>query len=88
MTEEAWRPARLIPTSGIRGDREREGRATSALLSVLGAVDEFGKAILSKRFGAPSGRVETYIEVPLKMRDGKEVRPDGSSASPVGGARG
>ncbi len=77
MTEEAWRPARLIPTSGIRGDREREGRATSALLSVLGAVDEFGKAILSKRFGAPSGRVEAYIEVPLKMRDGKEVRPDG-----------
>ena len=77
MTDEAWLPARLIPTSGIRGDREREARATSALLSVLGAVDEFGRTILRTRFGAPAGPVETYIEVPLEMADGKVVRPDG-----------
>ena len=52
-------------------------RATSALLSVLGAVDEFGRTILRQRFGAPAGPIETFIEVPLKMADGKVVRPDG-----------
>jgi len=77
MSDEAWLPARLIPTSGIRGDREREARATSALLSVLGAVDEFGRSVLRTRFGAPAGPVETYIEVPLEMADGTIVRPDG-----------
>ena len=77
MTEKAWLPARLIPTSGIRGERERETRATSALLSVLGAVDEFGKSILRRRFGAPAGTVEAYVEVPLKIADGTVVRPDG-----------
>ena len=77
MTDEAWLPARLIPTSGIRGEREREARATSALLSVLGAVNEFGRTILRGRFGAPAGSVETYIEVPLEMADGTVVRPDG-----------
>ncbi len=77
MTEEAWLPARLIPTSGIRGERERETRATSALLSVLGAVDEFGKTILRGRFGAPAGIIEAYVEVPLEMADGTVVRPDG-----------
>ncbi len=77
MAEEAWLSARLIPTSGIRGERERETRATSALLSVLGAVDEFGKTILRGRFGAPAGIVEAYVEVPLKMADGSVVRPDG-----------
>ncbi len=77
MTEEAWLPARLIPTSGIRGERERETRATSALLSVLGAVDEFGKTILRGRFGAPAGTIEAYVEVPLEMADGTVVRPDG-----------
>ncbi len=77
MSDETWLPARLIPTSGIRGERDREGRATSALLSVLGAVDEFGKSIVRGRLGAPSGPIETYIEVPLKMPDGRVVRPDG-----------
>lgn len=77
MTDDAWLPARLIPTSGIRGAREQEMRATSALLSVLGAVDEFGRTILRHRFGAPAGQVETFIEVPLEMPDGNDVRPDG-----------
>ena len=77
MTDDAWLPARLIPTSGIRGAREQEMRATSALLSVLGAVDEFGRTILRRRFGAPAGQVETFIEVPLEMPDGNVVRPDG-----------
>jgi hypothetical protein len=68
----------MIPTSGIRGAGEQEARATSALLSVLGAVDEFGRTILRRRFGAPAGRIETFIEVPIKMRNGKPVRPDGA----------
>ncbi len=70
-------PARLIPTSGIRGDREQETRATSALLSVLTAVQEFRTAILRKRFGAPAGPVKAFIEVPLELPGGGEVRPDG-----------
>ena len=72
-----WQRARLIPTSGIRGTREQETRATSALLSVLGAVSEFGRAILRRRFGAPAGPINAFIEVPLQLPDGEEVRPDG-----------
>ena len=70
-------PARIIPTSGIKGERERESRATSALLSVLTAVDEFGRAILRERFGAPAGAARAYVEVTLKMPGGPDVRPDG-----------
>jgi hypothetical protein len=43
--------ARLIPVSGIRNAEEQERRATSALLAVLSAVDEFNLAI-TKPFGA------------------------------------
>lgn len=71
-----WEPARLIPVSGIRSSEEQERRATSALLAVLSAVDEFGVAI-TKPLGAPKGRLKTYIEVPFKMQDGRCVRPDG-----------
>ncbi len=74
---EDWLPARLIPTSGIRGSAEQEGRATSALLSVLSAVREFGRTVLRGRFGAPAGQIEAYIEVPLEMPGGEIVRPDG-----------
>jgi hypothetical protein len=35
MAEDAWQPARLIPTSGITGPDEQETRATSALLAQL-----------------------------------------------------
>ncbi len=52
-------------------------RATSALLSVLGAVDEFGKAIVREKLGGPAGEIEAFIEVPLKLGDGRTVRPDG-----------
>ena len=76
MAEE-WLPARLIPTSGIRGSAEQETRATSALLSVLGAVQEFGRTVLRGRFGAPAGPIEAYIEVPLELPGGEVVRPDG-----------
>lgn len=72
----SWEPARLIPVSGIRNAEEQERRATSALLAVLSAVDEYGVAI-TKPFGAFKGPCETYIEVAFELPDGKAVRPDG-----------
>ena len=72
----SWEPARLIPVSGIRNAEEQERRATSALLAVLSAVDEFGVAF-TRPFGAPKGRLQTYIEVTFEMADGRSARPDG-----------
>lgn len=75
MSEESWNQARLIPTSGISGADEQERRATSALLAVMGAVKEFGRAML-RPLGAPAGAIETYIEVPFDL-GGKKCYPDG-----------
>src|SRR4051812_9145678 len=75
MSQETWHEARLIPTSGINGADEQERRATSALLAVMTAVREFGRA-LTKPLGAPAGNVETYIEVPFMLGD-KKLFPDG-----------
>jgi hypothetical protein len=72
-----WMPARLIPVAGIRGQEEQEIRASSSLLAVMGAVDEFGRALL-KEIGAPAGRISTFTEVPLKNAEGKTLRPDGA----------
>jgi hypothetical protein len=44
---ESWSQARLIPVVGIRGQEEQEKRATSSLLAVIGAVLEFGHALLA-----------------------------------------
>jgi len=76
MAEETWQPARLIPTSGISGPDEQETRATSALLAVLPIVRDFTAALL-RPFGAPSGAIETFIEVPLLHGDRRTIRPDG-----------
>ena len=75
MAEQSWHEARLIPTSGINGADEQERRATSALLAVLGAVREYGRALL-KPLGAPVGTIECYIEVPFLLGD-KKLYPDG-----------
>ncbi|MBO3095891.1 hypothetical protein [Cellulomonas dongxiuzhuiae] len=75
MAQESWHEARLIPTSGINGAEEQERRATSALLAVLSAVKEFGRA-LTHQFGAHAGTVQTYIEVPFKLGE-QTVIPDG-----------
>jgi hypothetical protein len=75
MAEENWHEARLIPTSGINGAEEQERRATSALLAVLSAVREYGRALL-KPLGAPAGTISTYIEVPFMLRE-KRLYPDG-----------
>lgn len=75
MAEQSWHEARLIPTSGINGPDEQERRATSALLAVLTAVREYGRALL-KPFGAPVGTIESYIEVPFVLGE-KRLYPDG-----------
>jgi hypothetical protein len=69
-------PARLIPVAGIRGQEEQEIRAASSLLAVMGAVDEFGRALM-RDIGAPAGHISTFTEVPFKTGEGKTVRPDG-----------
>lgn len=76
MAEDHWQPARLIPTSGISGPDEAERRATSALLAVMGAVREFGLAVV-KPLGAPAGHLQTFIEVPFKATDDRSCQPDG-----------
>ena len=75
MAEQSWHEARLIPTSGINGAEEQERRATSALLAVMTAVDEFGKALV-KPLGAPAGKLETFVEVPFELGE-KRLYPDG-----------
>ena len=86
MAEETWHEARLIPTSGINGAEEQERRATSALLAVLTAVREFGRALL-KPFGAPAGAVECYIEVPFMLGE-RRLYPDGLIRVSRGSSRG
>ena len=75
--EDLWNEARLIPTTGIGGLAEQEQRATSALLAVLRAVPEFGRALLVQA-GAPAGRIRSYIEVQFPDDTGKVPRPDGA----------
>jgi hypothetical protein len=75
--QEKWQPARLIPVAGIRGQEEQERRATSALLAVMGAVPQFGHALLGG-LGAPKGRISTFAEVQFKDVDGKVAIPDGA----------
>jgi hypothetical protein len=73
----SWQPARLIPVAGIRGQEEQEKRATSALLAVMGAVPEFGHALMGA-VAAPKGRIRTFAEIQLKDGDGKVSIPDGA----------
>lgn len=72
-----WRPARLIPTAGIRGQDEQEARATSSLLAVVQAVPDFGHGLLA-HLGAPGGRISTFAEVSFSDAEGKRNRPDGA----------
>jgi hypothetical protein len=76
IRDEKWPVARLIPISSASGVEAQERKLASALLAVMGAVPEFGLGLL-KPLGAPSGKIETYIEVPFKLEDGRSIRPDG-----------
>jgi hypothetical protein len=75
IKDEQWPVARLIPISSASGIEAQERRVASALLAVISAVPEFGRVLL-KPFGAPAGKIESFIEVPFKI-DGKSIRPDG-----------
>jgi len=75
IRDEKWPVARLIPISSASGVEAQERRLASAVLAVMGAVPEFGYALL-KPLGAPSGKIETFIEVPLKLGE-RTIRPDG-----------
>jgi hypothetical protein len=77
VAEEGWFPARIIPTSGIGGQDEQERRATSALLAVMRAVPDFGRALLS-HLDAPAGKITTFTEVQLRADDEKMWIPDGA----------
>lgn len=72
-----WVPARLLPTAGIRSQKEQERRAASALLAVLGAVPDFCHALLSE-MKAPKGTISTYAELRFKGADNKVHIPDGA----------
>ena len=76
MNEDTWHRARLIPISGLGGQEEKERRSASALLAVLGAVKEFGRANLAP-LGAPAGTISTYCEVPFELADDRKFRVDG-----------
>jgi hypothetical protein len=74
---DAWHAARLLPTVGIRGQEEQEQRATSSLLAVMGAVPDFGHALLG-HLKAPRGRITTYTELRFTDDAGAGHRPDGA----------
>ena len=56
MEANGWNAARLIPATGIDGAEEQEPRATSALLSVMGAVPAFGRGAHRAARGAVRAR--------------------------------
>jgi len=70
-----WQSARLFSISGIGGVDEQEKRATSALLWAMAAVRPLGRAITA-RAGAPSGALETFIEVGFPLGEHRVI-PDG-----------
>jgi len=74
---DSWAPSRLISASGIKGAKEQEMRATSALLAVMAIVPSFGKKIL-KAVNAPAGHITTYVEPTFETDDGGTARPDGA----------
>jgi len=76
IRDDRWPVARLIPITSATGVEARERNAASALLAVISVVEEFGRSLL-KPLGAPVGKIETFVEVPFKLENGKAVRPDG-----------
>lgn len=76
-TIDRWNPARLISTSGIRGVKEQEERATSALLAAMSVVPSFGRRIL-KTVGAPAGTITAFVEPHFSTDEGGTAIPDGA----------
>jgi hypothetical protein len=84
QVEESWHTARLIPVSGIKGQKEQERRATSVLLAVMTAVPDFGYALLTP-LGAPKGKIRSFAEVQFRKEDGNLDTPDGALIVERGG---
>ena len=86
MTETEFEPARLIPVAGIKGAREAEDRATSALLSVMSVVTSFCRALLVPLgcTSAKKARISTFVKPSYKTDDGRLVIPDGLIRVEVG----
>jgi hypothetical protein len=76
VRDEQWPVARLIPISSASGVEAQERRVASALLAVIAAVPEFGRALL-KPLGPPAGRFETVH----RGRSIWETNPSGRMAS-------
>lgn len=77
VKQDDWIPARLLPTAGIRNQKEQERRAASALLAVMSAVPDLCHALLSQ-MKAPKGTISTYTELRFKDGDDKLHIPDGA----------
>ena len=75
IVDEKWPQARLIPITSASGVEAQERNAASALLAVMANVKEFGRALL-KPFGAPTGQIQSFVEVPFTL-EGNKIRPDG-----------
>nr|WP_246371849.1 TerD family protein [Gordonia humi] len=67
--------ASLFPAVHSKASTNHEQRATSIMLATMEVVREFGRAVLAQ-IGAPSGRVESFVEPEFTM-NGIEARPDG-----------
>ena len=70
---------RLFPSAHISSSREAELRAAASLLSMVCAVDEFGRQFV-RAAGGPVGRISCYTEVEFKVGNPptvRKLRPDG-----------
>jgi len=77
VNQDEWTPARLLPTAGIRNQKEQERRAALALLAVMSAVPDFCHALLSQ-MKAPKGAISTFTELRFRDGDDKLHIPDGA----------
>ena len=86
MAEKEFEPARLIPVAGIKGAREAEDRATSALLSVMSVVPSFCWALLVPLgcTSAKRARISAFMNPGYRTDDGRLVIPDGLIRVEVG----
>ncbi|MCY3910467.1 MAG: hypothetical protein OXF99_03080 [bacterium] len=79
MATNDFEPARLIPVAGIKGAKEAEDRATSALLSVMSIVPSLCRSLLVPLgcTSAKKAKVSTYVGPGFRTNDDRLVRPDG-----------
>ena len=86
MAGNEFEPARLIPVAGIKGAKEAEDRATSALLSVMSVVPSFSRALLVPLgcTSAKKARVSAFVWPGFRTGDDRLVRPDGLIRVEVG----